>query len=201
MNFAGEEARDRAADFVYGRKGLRQACTIVRGTVLSFLVTVALAGALGCGNDVVLPRTKAPPSTNGAPGQMVISRADSRPPTGGPPGRFSGSVTVTPTFAATPEFRVSGGSVTFEPGARSAWHSHRAGQMLVVTAGTGWVQAWGEKKKEMKAGDVVWTPAGVKHWHGATKDEAMTHLAIQEPIDGVAVDWMEPVSDAQYRGE
>jgi quercetin dioxygenase-like cupin family protein len=106
---------------------------------------------------------------------------------------------VTPLFQPTVHTRASGGSVAFEAGARSAWHSHPAGQTLIVTSGMGWVQEWGASKQEIKAGDVVWTPPGVKHWHGATATDRMTHTAIQEQVDGTAVDWMEQVSDEQYR--
>lgn len=96
--------------------------------------------------------------------------------------------------------RTSGASVTFEPGARSAWHFHPLGQTLTVTAGTGWIQQAGGQKREIRAGDVIWTPPGVRHWHGATASGAMTHIAIQEYLDGKNVEWMEQVSDEQYLG-
>ena len=94
---------------------------------------------------------------------------------------------------------MSGGSVTFEPGARTAWHTHPLGQTLIITAGLGWVQREGGAIEEVRAGDVVWFPPGLKHWHGATPTTAMTHIAVQESIDGKNVDWMEKVSDDQYR--
>ena len=108
-------------------------------------------------------------------------------------------MSVEPLFPVNSPSRTSGGSVTFEPGARSAWHTHPLGQTLIVTAGTGWVQQWGGEKQEIRPGDVVWTPPGVKHWHGATPTTAMTHIAIQETLDGKNVEWMEKVSDEQYR--
>ena len=95
---------------------------------------------------------------------------------------------------------MSGGHVTFEPGARSAWHTHPVGQTLVITSGLGWVQQWGGPKQEVRAGDVVWFAPGIKHWHGASASTAMTHIAIQEAVDGKNVDWLEQVSDEQYRG-
>lgn len=110
-----------------------------------------------------------------------------------------GSVRVQRLFLASDPARTSGASVTFEPGARTAWHVHPLGQTLVVTAGSGWVQQWGRAAKEIKEGDIVWIPSGVKHWHGATATTAMTHLAVQEQIDGKTVQWMEQVSDEQYR--
>jgi quercetin dioxygenase-like cupin family protein len=133
--------------------------------------------------------------------RMVITPATARASRPGAPVNFTGAVTVTPVFAATKLSRVSCGSVSFGPGARSAWHSHPAGQTLIVTAGTGWVQEWGQTKRKIKSGDVVWTPPGVKHWHGATTSAGMTHLAIQEHVDGKVVDWMEPVTDEQYASE
>ena len=132
---------------------------------------------------------------------VAIRRAGSQPPTTGAPANFVGHVTVTPLFGATPHTRASGSSVAFEPGARSVWHTHPAGQTLIVTAGTGWVQEWGGKKVEIKPGDVVSIPPAVKHWHGATATEALTHIAIQEQVGGNVVTWMEPVTEEQYRTE
>jgi 4-carboxymuconolactone decarboxylase len=111
---------------------------------------------------------------------------------------FTGHVQVEQLFAAQAGRHLSGGRVSFEPGARSAWHTHPAGQILIITAGTGLVQRWGDPVQTIKAGDVVWIPPGVKHWHGATPTSSLTHLAIQETVDEKAVDWEEPVSDAQY---
>ena len=131
---------------------------------------------------------------------LRITRAGSQPSAKGSAEYFTGAVRVDPMFPATAPSRVSGGHVTFEPGARSAWHTHPVGQTLVITLGLGWVQQWGGPKQEVRAGDVVWFPPGIKHWHGASATTAMTHIAIQETIDGKNVDWLEQVSDEQYRG-
>ena len=112
---------------------------------------------------------------------------------------FTGAVRVQELFPADDPSRTSGGIVTFEPGARSAWHTHPLGQVLIVTDGTGWVQQWGGPIQEIRKGDVVRIQAGVKHWHGATPSTAMTHIAIQEQLNGKGVEWMEKVSDEQYR--
>lgn len=112
---------------------------------------------------------------------------------------FTGTVRVEPVFQAIAPGRTSGADVTFEPGARTAWHVHPAGQMLLVTAGVGRVQQWGRPVDEIRPGDVVRIPPNVKHWHGASPDAAMTHLAVTEALDGRSVEWLEPVSDAQYR--
>ncbi len=108
-------------------------------------------------------------------------------------------VIIEPVFSAHDPSLASGGKVTFEPGARSAWHTHPLGQTLIVTDGTGWIQQWGGPVDEIRKGDVVWIPAGVKHWHGATSKIAMTHIAIQERLDGKVVEWLEKVTDDQYR--
>lgn len=102
-------------------------------------------------------------------------------------------------FRGGPPARVSGGTITFEPGARTAWHAHPLGQTLIVTAGVGWVQQWGGPVQEIRPGDVIWIPPGAKHWHGATAASALTRLAVSEQLDGKSVDWMEKVSDDQYR--
>ena len=130
---------------------------------------------------------------------MEIIRAGSRPSGKGPSDWFSGTVRIDPLFNAFDTARVQGAAVTFEPGARTAWHTHPLGQTLIVTAGCGWVQCEGGPKEEIRPGDVVWLPAGVKHWHGATATTAMTHIAIAEALDGKSVDWMEKVSDEQYQ--
>ena len=135
-----------------------------------------------------------------ASGEVTVTRAGSRPSVRGPAERFSGAVRVDELFGAHPPSRVSGGSVTFEPGARSAWHTHPSGQTLIVTAGVGWVQRWGGPVLEMRPGDVVWIPPGVKHWHGAAATTGVTHLAIQEAVDGRSVEWLEKVTDEQYAG-
>jgi 4-carboxymuconolactone decarboxylase len=131
--------------------------------------------------------------------QIKITRSGSQPPNKGSAEYFTGSVQVQPLFPAIDPSRTSGGKVTFEPGARSAWHTHPFGQILIVTEGTGWIQQWGGPIEEIREGDVIWIPPGVKHWHGATANTAMTHIAIQNEINSKAVDWMEKVSDEQYR--
>jgi quercetin dioxygenase-like cupin family protein len=129
---------------------------------------------------------------------MQITPNGSRPSVRGPEQNFTGSVVVQPLFAANEHTHASGGHVTFEPGARSAWHTHPAGQVLIVTHGTGWTQEAGGRKHEIKPGDVVWCPPGVKHWHGATATSGMSHIAITNVVGGKNVDWMEKVSDEQY---
>jgi quercetin dioxygenase-like cupin family protein len=115
-----------------------------------------------------------------------------------PPDNFTGTVRIDPLFDAPEPRRVSGASVTFEPGARTAWHVHPLGQTLIVTAGCGWVQSWGGPVEEIRPGDVITRPPGEKHWHGATPTTAMTHIAIQEKLNGKVVEWLEKVSDEQY---
>lgn len=137
-------------------------------------------------------------ASSGAGQSLRIARAGSQPPSKGPSAHFTGSVRVDPLFQPTMPARTSGAYVTFAPGARSAWHSHPMGQTLVVTAGVGRVQQWGGPVQEIRIGDVVWTPPGVKHWHGAAPETSMTHMAIQETAEGKAVEWMEKVSDAAY---
>jgi 4-carboxymuconolactone decarboxylase len=130
---------------------------------------------------------------------LVISRAGSRAVQPAPPQNFTGSVQVETLFEAVDPSHASGGTVTFAAGARTAWHTHPRGQILVITAGVGRVQRWGDPIEEVRAGDVVRIPAGQKHWHGASPTSAMTHLAVTEHQDGTRVQWMEPVSDEQYR--
>jgi quercetin dioxygenase-like cupin family protein len=129
---------------------------------------------------------------------MDIKRSGSQPSGKGPADYFTGTVRVDPLFKATDPARVVGASVTFEPGARTAWHTHPLGQTLIVTSGFGRVQCEGGPIEEIRPGDVIWFPPGEKHWHGAGPTTAMTHLAIQEALDGKTVDWMEKVSDEQY---
>lgn len=131
----------------------------------------------------------------------VISPNGSRPSLKGPEANITGSVTVDPIYAPNDHTPNSGGLVTFEPGARSAWHTHPAGQTLIVTAGTGWVQEEGGAKRVVRPGDVVWTPPGIKHWHGATAENGMSHIAITNMRDGKGVEWMEKVADEQYAAD
>jgi quercetin dioxygenase-like cupin family protein len=131
---------------------------------------------------------------------MEIKRNGSQPSAKGPADYFTGSARIDPLFQAPDPARVTCASVTFEPGARTAWHTHPLGQILIVTSGRGWVQSWGGPVEEIHPGDVVWFPPGEKHCHGATPTTAMTHIAIQEALDGKNVDWMEHVSDEEYAG-
>ena len=130
--------------------------------------------------------------------KMEIKRVGSQPSNKGPADWFTGTVRIDPLFEAPAPARVRGASVTFEPGARTAWHTHPLGQTLIVTAGCGRAQREGGPIEEIRPGDVVWIPPGEKHWHGAAPKTAMTHIAIQEALDGKAVEWMEKVSDEQY---
>ena len=132
---------------------------------------------------------------------MEIKRSGSQPSIKGPAEWFTGTVRIDPLFAEADPSRVSGALVTFEPGARTAWHTHPLGQRLIVTAGCGWVQCSGGPKREIRAGDVVVCPPGEKHWHGATPTTAMSHIAVQESLNGKPVDWLEHVSDDEYLAE
>ncbi len=155
------------------------------------LFAMALPGASG-GEDT--PPTSVPSAEDG---QQVV-RAGTHASATGPDAWFTGRVRIDPVWSNDEGINASGAMVTFEPGARSAWHTHPAGQRLVVTSGVGLVQEWGKPIQEIRPGDVVQCPAGVKHWHGAAPNTAMTHLAVTGVVDGKAVDWMEQVSDAQY---
>src|SRR5947209_2588637 len=129
---------------------------------------------------------------------MHIQRIGSQPSAKGPAEYFTGTVRIDPLFQAPEPARVAGANVTFEPGARTAWHTHPLGQTLIVISGCGRAQRWGEATQEIHPGDVIWFPPGEKHWHGATPRTAMTHIAIQEQLNGKAIDWLERVSDEQY---
>ncbi|WP_114011007.1 (R)-mandelonitrile lyase [Cohaesibacter intestini] len=131
---------------------------------------------------------------------MKIIRGGSAPSFAGPKDWFTGTVRVDPLFQAEDPGRAGGAHVTFEPGARTAWHTHPAGQTLIVTFGCGRVQREGGPIEEIRQGDIVWFPAGEKHWHGASPETAMSHIAIQESVEGSAVTWMEHVSDKDYQG-
>jgi quercetin dioxygenase-like cupin family protein len=130
---------------------------------------------------------------------MEIKKIGSQPSNKGPADWFTGTVRIDPLFQTSAPARAAGASVTFEPGARTAWHTHPLGQTLIVTAGSGWAQREGGPVEEIHPGDVVQFPPGEKHWHGATPTTALTHIAIQENLDGKMVEWMEKVSDQQYR--
>lgn len=129
---------------------------------------------------------------------ITITRSGTRASSNGSAEYFTGTARIDPLFDATEPSRASGVSVTFEPGARTVWHTHPLGQALIVTAGVGRVAKWGEPAREMKPGDVVWIPPGQKHWHGASPTTGMTHTAILEHIGGKNVDWLEPVTDEHY---
>jgi quercetin dioxygenase-like cupin family protein len=131
--------------------------------------------------------------------EIDIKRNGSRPSAKGSSDWFTGSVRVDPLFQAPDPARAGAGQVTFEPGARTAWHTHPLGQTLIITSGLGWVQRDGGPIEEVRPGDVVWFPPGLKHWHGATPTTGMTHIAIQESLDGKNVNWLEQVADEQYR--
>lgn len=130
---------------------------------------------------------------------MEITKCGSQASLEGSENYFTGKVRVDPLFQPKEPARTAAASVTFEPGARTAWHTHPLGQTLIVTAGSGWAQRWGGPLEEIRPGDVVWFPPNEKHWHGATATTAMTHIAIQEQLDGKVVDWLEKVSDEQIK--
>jgi len=132
---------------------------------------------------------------------VKITRIGTQPTVKAPSENFTGTARIDSRFMGTSPARVGGATVTFEPGARTAWHTHPLGQTLIVTAGVGLVQHWNGPIQEIKQGDIVWIPPGVKHWHGAVPTTAMAHIAIAESLDGKAVDWMEKVSDIQYGGQ
>jgi 4-carboxymuconolactone decarboxylase len=130
---------------------------------------------------------------------IKVTRSGEHTPAKGPAEHFTGSASIDRFLNENPPSHTSGANVAFEPGARTAWHRHPLGQTLIVTAGMGWVQQWGGQVQEIRQGDIVWIPPGLKHWHGATASTSMTHIAIQESLDGKGVEWMEKVSDQQYR--
>ncbi len=145
------------------------------------------------------PGAEVGPAAPGGPSQgIVITRSGSRPSSLGPAEWFTGSARIEPLIAASAPSRTTAAGVTFEPGARTAWHTHLLGQSLIVTDGVGWVQGRGGPVLEVRPGDVVWTPPGVKHWHGATATTGMTHIAVQDRLDGQVVEWMEHVTDEEY---
>jgi len=129
---------------------------------------------------------------------MIINRGGAQPSEVGPAEYFTGKVRIDSRFKGTEPARIGGAIVTFEPAARTAWHTHPLGQTLIIVSGLGWVQAEGKAKEIVRPGDIVWFPPGEKHWHGAAGETAMSHIAIAEALNGVAVDWLEKVSDEQY---
>jgi quercetin dioxygenase-like cupin family protein len=159
-----------------------------------------VAGAAVLAFPATPARAAAPPATRKG-SKMEIKRNGSQPSGKGPAEWFTGTVRIDPLFQANAPARAAGASVTFEPGARTAWHTHPLGQTLIITAGGGWVQREGGPVEEVRPGDVVWFPPGEKHWHGATATTGMTHIAIQEALDGKVVEWLEHVTDEQYEAK
>lgn len=143
----------------------------------------------------------AAPGAEEAEWPITVTRGGAAASVAGSSDYFTGRVRVDAPFKAAAPARTGGATVTFEPGARTAWHTHPLGQTLIVTSGIGTVQQWGQPAQEIRPGDIVWIPPGAKHWHGAKPEVAMSHIAIAEAQDGAVVTWMEHVSDAQYRGE
>lgn len=158
------------------------------------LLNLTLSAA-ACHTSLAVAAESAPDA-----GAQQITRAGDQASVAGPDAFFTGRVRVDPVWPVDDHINASGGLVTFEPGARSAWHTHPAGQRLVVTAGVGMTQEWGKPVQTIRPGDVVWCPPGVKHWHGAAPGTAMTHLAVTGTVDGKNVTWMEKVTDDQYNG-
>jgi quercetin dioxygenase-like cupin family protein len=170
--------------------------------IAALALTMSLLASAGVqANNTVLAQAANPasPGASHGQGELRISRPGSQPSARGPAEWFTGSVRVDPMFPATAPSRVAGGLVTFEPGARSAWHTHPVGQVLIVTEGVGWIQREGRPVEEIRPGDVVWIPPGVKHWHGAAATTGMTHISLTEEVDGRNATWMEKVTDEQYR--
>ena len=130
---------------------------------------------------------------------MQLKRSGTQPSAKGPEKTFTGNVRIDPLFQSNDPWRSMGAYVTFEPGARNDWHTHPLGQTLIVTSGRGYVQSWGGRIRVIRTGDVIWCPPGEKHWHGGSPTAGVSHIAIQEALDGRIVDWLEPVSDAQYQ--
>jgi quercetin dioxygenase-like cupin family protein len=176
----------------------RTTMTLLAATVLALSL---LASASAQANQAgAASGSGAAPTASGHDAQTItITRSGSQPSRQGPAANFTGPVRVDPLFQAHDPARTSGARVTFEPGARTAWHTHPLGQTLIVTAGSGLVQQWGGPIEEIRQGDVVWIPPGQKHWHGASPHTAMAHIAIVEQGDGTTVDWMEKVSNEQYQ--
>jgi quercetin dioxygenase-like cupin family protein len=161
----------------------------------SFLKTGAIAlSTIGAASGSAAPSVASSEDLR----KISITRSGSQPSRKGPAEYFTGSVRIDPLFQANDPARAFVASVTFEPGARTAWHTHPLGQILIVTAGCGRIQRWGDGSEEIRPGDVVWIPPGEKHWHGAAATTAMTHIAIVEQLHGKSAEWMEKVSDEQY---
>jgi quercetin dioxygenase-like cupin family protein len=175
-------------------------CTVRIGTALAALFLVA-PPARAQTPTRSSDSTKTASSLTTRRTSMNITRAGSQPSNKGPADWFTGTVRIDPLFTAPVPARVAGATVTFEPGARTAWHTHPLGQTLIVLSGLGRAQLEGGPIEEIRPGDVVWFPPNVRHWHGASPKTAMTHIALQEALDGKMVEWMEHVTDAQYSGD
>jgi quercetin dioxygenase-like cupin family protein len=186
-----------SGDAPWGRGKWPRKVPLVGAVVLIPMVASAVAQAFQARGTEEAAGLKAAKPDDQKP--VMVKRGAEKPAAGQPGGFFTGSAGVDRLFPAEDPSRVAIASVTFEPGARTAWHSHPLGQTLVVTEGTGWVQGWGGKVQEIKAGDVVHTPPNQKHWHGATATTRMKHISVVEHLDGKNVEVMEPVSDEQYR--
>ena len=173
---------------------------LLAATVMSFLL---FASAFAQSNQpAIVSGAGASPTASSENSQTIsITRSGSQPSAKGSAEYFTGAVRIDSRFQRSDPARVGGGIVTFEPGARTAWHTHPLGQTLIITAGAGLIQQWGGPIQEMKQGDVVWIPPGVKHWHGATATTGMSHIAIAERLDGKSADWMDKVTDEQYNGK
>ena len=165
----------------------------------TFLTTMGAAAATAFSFPAILRAQTTTLANQRKHLSMEIKRNGSQPSGKGPDEYFTGTVRIDPLFEAPEPARARGASVTFEPGARTAWHTHPLGQTLIVMSGCGWVQSEGGPKVEIRPGDVIWYPPNEKHWHGATTTTAITHIAIQEQLDGKVVEWMEKVSEEQYR--
>jgi 4-carboxymuconolactone decarboxylase len=185
-------------EFAMNNRGMEGAeMKLIAGTLISLSLFASAYAHANQGRAV--SGSDAPAAASSESSQTIkITRSGSQSSRQGPAENFIGSAHIDPLFQPNAPARASGARVTFEPGARTAWHTHPLGQTLIVTAGTGWVQQEGGEKQEIKPGDVIWTPPGVKHWHGATATDRLTHIAIQESLDGKNVEWMEKVSDEQY---
>lgn len=166
---------------------------------MKLLAATVISLSLLASASAQVNQSGAAPATSVQDSQLIrITRSGAQPSRQGPAENFTGSVRVDTPFQANAPARTSGALVTFQPGARSAWHAHPLGQTLIVTSGVGRVQRWGDPVDEIRQGDVVWIPPGQKHWHGASPTNAMSHIAIVEQLDGKSTDWMEKVSDAEY---
>jgi len=155
---------------------------------MKIIIAAAMSLALAC--SAVYSKENTP--------VITVMQSGEKPSVQGSPDYFTGTVRIDSPFQGTEPARIGGATVTFEPSARTAWHTHPLGQTLIVTAGLGLVQEWGGPAREIRPGDIVWIPAGVKHWHGAAPQNSMSHIAIAEAQEGKVVDWMEHVSDEQY---